>query len=98
MLFLKVHRYAEFLQFPHRFQQNQRISGKPTDRFGEDPVDLARPARFQQTLKLWPRILRPRVRLIRIYARERPSRMLLDVCAVIAYLLRERVQHGFLPG
>ena len=64
VLFLKINRYPQFLQFTHRFQQRHRIAGETADGLGEYPVDLSCPAVCQQPLKLRAIVLRPGQRLV----------------------------------
>ena len=96
ILFLKVHRNPKRPQFPHRFKQRHRIARKSADRFCENAVDPFRPALFQQAPKLRTGILCSRIRFVRVYPRIFPSRMLLDVSAVMAHLCRKRMQHSVL--
>ena len=98
VLFLKINRYPQFLQFTHRFQQRNRVTGEAADGLGDHPVDSARPAVCQQSLKLRAIVLRPGQRFVCVHPRIRPAGAALNELAVMADLRGQRMQHGVLAG
>ena len=98
VLFLEVNVHAQRFQLAHRFQQRNRISGKPADGFGDDPVDFPRAAICQHPLKSLAIILGAGQRLVYIHASIAPFGIALNEVAVIADLRRQGVQHGVLAA
>ena len=98
VLLLKINRYPQFLQFTHRFQQRNRVTGEAADGLGEHSVDLSRPAVRQQPLKLRAIVLRPGQRFVCIHPCVGPAGAALNELAVMADLRGQRMQHGVLSG
>ena len=94
LLLFKINAYAQPLQFAHRVQQRQRISGKTGNGLDQNQVDLSFAAFFQHPLKFRTLFLRTGQAKIREYPCVLPFRVSLDSFAVITDLRRQRVQHG----
>ena len=96
LLLLKINAYAQPLQFTHRIQQRQRVSGETGDGLDQNQVDLTFAAFLQHPLKLRTRFLRTGQAIIREYPCILPFGVSLNQFAVIADLRRQRVKHGVL--